>query len=607
MNEDSMYVVDSFSDVKNLSGITSYLIKTRGHHIYGVGSAGYLKDGSTGEPSSGDESKTFDADGNGWILDQSQKIDAKMFGLIGFGDNQTDETDAFLKMLNYSSNYGVKVSVPVGEYGYYLLGEIYVPDNTYVKFSPQAVFKARDDLRQTFTNTSPFEVLFRFSDTKGAIWHCNRARMYYDKSKYSGEHNHIFMFDGASDLFIYDPFCQDAGGDGFYVGGRFSTSRHCTNIHLFRPYSSQARRNNLSVTSCDGLFVYNYDFRSAGINGGNPSGPCAGIDVEPETYTDALRARFYGGRTQDNLRQGMVFAMTKLPAGVVVDIQVEDPYSYSDSRGFEFTRLKADHSGVIRLVEPIAEKSRYASFHGINSASTGILCEMIYPLAIDPSVSTDAQNGGGAAYYFNNFNDGSPEEIYPQKFGGIRLISPAIKYFSSVTRPNYCARVNITSSTINDVSNIQADNVEIKTPLFKRTDYAVDCFNVTVPSGVGYNPVLNITFDSGYDYRKDNVGNGFNARSYPGGYFTNYGATQNITVNLNDAVPGRSYKFLVLSAMSFIVNPGGTNIIPDISSNTGSQRLISNTIGSRLELLCEDIDGIATWFIKSMSGTWNVS
>ncbi len=607
MNEKILYVINDFEAIKTLSGIDTNIIRTRGHHIFGVGSALYQKDASTGIPSSGDESKVFDADGNGWTLDQGQIIDAKMFGLVGFGDNQTDETSAFIKMLTYSSNHGIKVSVPEGEYGYYLLGEVHVPDNTYVEFSPQAVIKARDDLRQTFKNTVPFEVLFRFSDTKGANWHCNRARMYYDKSKYSGEHNHIFMFDGASDLFIHDPFCQDAGGDGFYVGGRFSTAKHCTNIHLFRPYSSQARRNNLSVTSCDGLFVYSYDFRSAGINGGNPSGPCAGIDVEPETYTDALRVRFYDGRTQDNLRQGMVFAMTKLPEGVIVDIQVENPYSYSDSRGFEFTRLKAIHNGVIRLVAPVAEKSRYASFHSINSSATGILCEIICPLAVDPSISTDAQNGGGAAYYFNNFNDASPEEIYPLKFGGIRLVSPAIKYMAATSRPNYCVRVNITSSTINEVENIQADNIEIKAPLFKRSDYAVDCLNVTVPSGLNYNPVLNIIFDSEYDYRKDNVGNGFNARSYPSGYFTNYGSTQNITINLNDAVPGRTYKFLVLMAMPFIVNPGGENVLPAISANTGNQRLISNVVGSRLELLCEDIGGTATWIIKSMTGTWNVA
>lgn len=606
MNEGLIYVIDDFESIKLLSGIDATIVKTQGHHIAGVGSALYLNDASTGVPSSGDESKVYDADGKGWVLDQSQSINAKMFGLVGFGDNQTDESVAFLKMLEYSSVYGVTVFVPEGEYGFYLLGEIVIPDNTSVEFSPQAVIKARDDLRQTFTSTSPFEVLFRFNDTRGAIWHCNRARMYYDKSKYSGEHNHIFMFDGASDLFIYDPFCQDAGGDGFYVGGRFSTSRHCTNIHLFRPYSSQARRNNLSVTSCDGLFVYNYDFRSAGINGGNPSGPCAGIDVEPETYTDALRARFYDGRTQDNLRQGMVFAMTKLPAGVIVDVQVENAYSYSDSRGFEFTRLKAIHNGIIRLIGLVAEKSRFASFHGINSASSGILCEIISPLAVDPSVSTDAQNGGGAAYYFNIFNDGSPEEIYPQKFGGIRLVSPAVKYISSTTRPNYCARVNITASVINDVSNIQADNVEIKSPLFKKTDYAIDCFNVTVPSGVDYNPVLNVTFDSGNDYRKDNVGNGFNARSYPGGYFTNLGATQNITVNLNEAIPGRTFKFLVLGTTQLIIQPGGANILPNIPANTGAQRLMSNVLGSRIDIACEDVGGVAVWVVKTITGTWIV-
>ncbi len=606
-NASLVFVVENFHMLKLISGVESVHIKTEGHHITGVGSATYSRDYTYGEPSTGDERKFFDADGDGWILDRSQRIDAKMFGMVGYGDNVTDETAAFVKALSFSSDTGIKVDISRGEYGYYLLGQVYIPDNTNLEFSSDSVIKARDDLKQEHNTTESFEVLFRFQDTKGATWKCNGARFFYDKTKYSGEHNHVFMFDGASDIFIHDPNAQMAGGDGYYVGGRFSVSKHCENIHLFRPKAFKPRRNCLSLISCNGLYVHDHDFQSAGIDGNNSSGPCAGIDVEPETYTDALMARFYNGQTRNNLRQGTVFAMTKLPAGVVVDIQMDSPKSYSDSRGFECTRVNARNRGLIRLINPIAEKCRYSSFHSINSSSAGILYELLRPLAIDPSTSTDNQHGGGAPYYFNNYNDGSVEDVYPQKFGGIRLVSAAVKFVTSDVRPDYCVRVKLNAANINAVTDIQADNIEIIDPLFRKTDFVVDCLNFTAPSALTYNPLLDVRFAALSDYRKDNIGNGFNARSYPGGYFTNLGTTQNIVINLNEAVVGRQFEVVVLSPFTITINPSGANIFPLITSNAGSQRIASSTIGSRVRLKCEEVNGIPAWIIYEMGGTWSVS
>ncbi|QIG62068.1 tail spike protein [Salmonella phage P46FS4] len=52
-------VVDSFSDAVLSDPDNSNIIFTRGHSIVGIGSAMYMRDGTTGAPSSGDEIKFF--------------------------------------------------------------------------------------------------------------------------------------------------------------------------------------------------------------------------------------------------------------------------------------------------------------------------------------------------------------------------------------------------------------------------------------------------------------------------------------------------------------------------------------------------------------------
>lgn len=494
-------IVDTFSSIKTLSKTSQSRIQTRGHHILGVGSAIYIKDSTHGVPSTGNEYKIYDSGGDGWVLDKQQKIDAKMFGLVGHGKDDIDETEVFSNILQLSSQLGIKINFSKGIKGYYLLGQVLVPDKTNLEFDENVQIKARDDLKQGHDQKESFEVLFRFLNTSGALWKCNGAKFYYDKSEYDGEHNHIFMFDGASDIFLHDPNAFSSAGDGYYVGGRFSTKKHCQNIHLIRPLASKPRRNCLSVISCDGLYVYDYNFEGAGQNGHNSSGPCAGIDVEPETYTDALNLNFYNGVTKNSLRPGAVISLTKLQPSVKVNITFENPTSINDSRGFELTRVKENHQGLVKLINPTVVKSRYASYHGLNCAADGVLFEMINPVAIDPSTSMDEKYCGGAAYYFNNYNDGSKADIYPQKIGAVKIVNPAIKFVDSTDKPAYCVRCSVITASIRKVSNIQIDNVTVINPQFKKTDYSKDVFNISAPSGVRYKTFQNVHFEMQSKYQ----------------------------------------------------------------------------------------------------------
>ena len=603
-NDINTLVIDNFNCLKMGSYKKHDRVRTLGYQTTGVGSAIYVKDNSKSQPSSGNEFKLYDADGNGWLLDKQQKIDAKMLGLVGYGDNIIDETLCFSKILSYSSQYGVKIYIPAGENGYYLLGQIIVPDNTNLEFSTDVQIKARDDLKQAHNQDEAFEVLFRFHNTIGAEWRCNKAKFFYNKKKYSGEHNHIFMFDGASDITIYDANAVMSAGDGFYIGGRFSNLKHCSNIKLIRPSAYQPRRNCLSVISCDKLYVEEYSFQEAGVNGHNSSGPCAGIDVEPEDYTDALNLKFSHGVTKSNLRPGTVISLTKLRPEIVVNISFFKPSSYYDSRGFELTRVNELHKGKVQLINPLVVKSRYASYHGLNCAAGGVLFEIIDAIAVDPSISTDEKYCGDSVYYFNNYNDGSKKDIYPQKIGAVRLVNPSIKYVNSQNKPDYCVRCCVTSDSIGKVNNIQIDNVSVINPLFKNSDYQNDVFNVSAPSRVNYNPFLNIHFQMYSAYQKD-LNNDFDARNLPNGFFSNRGASKNIVINLNEPIVGREYNVSILSSHSIKIFSEQGVFRSDKSEQKINKEIVSNVVGSQLHLKGEVRNGKAVWVISKMQGSWD--
>lgn len=90
----SCYVVDTFALAKlSKPGLSKYLL-TKGHTNPGVGSCTYIKDGTTGIPSTGDEFSFFDADGNGWKMDVTNAVGIPItrFGLIPGVDTPAQAT-----------------------------------------------------------------------------------------------------------------------------------------------------------------------------------------------------------------------------------------------------------------------------------------------------------------------------------------------------------------------------------------------------------------------------------------------------------------------------------------------------------------------------------
>ncbi|MCM8204890.1 tail fiber/spike domain-containing protein [Enterobacter hormaechei] len=98
----SVYVVDYFSGALSAHAGKSKFLMTRGHHAIGVGAATYLRDGTTGSPSTGNELKFFDADGFGWAYQPvAGEYDVDAFGLVGDAESEgASNVDKLQAMLN---------------------------------------------------------------------------------------------------------------------------------------------------------------------------------------------------------------------------------------------------------------------------------------------------------------------------------------------------------------------------------------------------------------------------------------------------------------------------------------------------------------------------
>lgn len=98
----SVYVVDYFSGALSAHAGKSKFLMTRGHHAIGVGAATYLRDGTTGSPSTGNELKFFDADGFGWAYQPvAGEYNVDAFGLVGGAESEgANNVDKLQAMLN---------------------------------------------------------------------------------------------------------------------------------------------------------------------------------------------------------------------------------------------------------------------------------------------------------------------------------------------------------------------------------------------------------------------------------------------------------------------------------------------------------------------------
>gem|GEM_PF-1481845 len=277
-------------------------------------------------------------------------LNLRDFGVVGNGKN---ETISFQEAIDASA--GKVLFIPKQQGAYYLTRQLRIPSNSKLIFDSGTIIQATDDLNQSHAD---FEALIRIEDANNVLIEANNALFRMNKSAYSGEHNHIFMINGASDVTIRKARANNSGGDGFYIGAYKSKKTYCENITILSSSANNNRRQGLSIITGKNILIDGSSFNSS--SGADPE---SGLDIEPSKATDILQdIKIRNSTMSNNKKRGMMILLNRLNAkSKPVSIVIENCKTDGNLEGFSNRRFSGVQ-GEIQLLNCIAKNSKYSGF-----------------------------------------------------------------------------------------------------------------------------------------------------------------------------------------------------------------------------------------------------
>lgn len=280
----------------------------------------------------------------------SDTLNLRDFGVLGNGKN---ETIGFQKAIDAS--VGKVLFIPKQQGAYYLTRQLLIPSNSKFVFDPNVIMQATDDLKQSHAD---FEALIRIENANNVLIEANNALFRMNKSAYSGEHNHIFMINGSSNITIKKAKANNSGGDGFYIGAYKSNKAYCENITILSSSASNNRRQGLSIITGKNVLIDGSSF-----NYSSGADPESGLDIEPSKATDILQnIKVRNSTMSNNKKRGMMILLNRLNAkSEPVSIVIENCKTDGNLEGFSNRRFSGVQ-GEIQLLNCIAKNSKYSGF-----------------------------------------------------------------------------------------------------------------------------------------------------------------------------------------------------------------------------------------------------
>lgn len=111
-----------------------------------------------------------------------------------------------------------------------------------------------------------------------------------ENSAVSGEHGMGIDIRSADNIRLERPVISNCWGDGIYIGPLSAGGTPSTNVHIWKPRISACRRQGISITSVNGLWIT--DAVITDILGTDPQ---SGIDIEPNVAADVIRDVYIDG------------------------------------------------------------------------------------------------------------------------------------------------------------------------------------------------------------------------------------------------------------------------------------------------------------------------
>ncbi|UPZ37851.1 right-handed parallel beta-helix repeat-containing protein [Sphingobacterium sp. PCS056] len=142
---------------------------------------------------------------------------------------------------------------------------------------------------------------------------------------------------GAKNVKIVNPIIEKMWGDGIYIGG--PRGKESKSVDVYNAVLDNNRRNAISITSADGVNIYNA--LCANSNGNLPKG---GIDIEPNSNENVIdNIKLINPITFRNPVYGIALSLGKLVGEKrkTVNITIENPLIIGSKFGLTVPSFKA--------------------------------------------------------------------------------------------------------------------------------------------------------------------------------------------------------------------------------------------------------------------------
>lgn len=224
----------------------------------------------------------------------SASLNVRNFGALGNGYH--DDTAAIQAAIDALPSAGGTVVVPAGTY----------------KINALRAINLRSHMRLLMNDNAQLAAIGNSSIRSWVVkvWNVNNVeivggQVIGDRADHigtAGEWGYGINISGASQVLVHEISVSNAWGDGILVGatGRGSNLDMSTNVTLDHVIATNNRRQGLTITPCQQLYVVNSSFSST-----NGTAPEAGIDIEPLLQGSTQQVRLENVTLSNNAGNGL--------------------------------------------------------------------------------------------------------------------------------------------------------------------------------------------------------------------------------------------------------------------------------------------------------------
>ena len=217
------------------------------------------------------------------VQDNSLTIDKMVVGTLGYvtpemfgaiGNGLIDDTDAINNALQYpnvklNGNYLVRIK----------------EDGCALNINSNTKIEVNGTIETVGTSTESYSVVL-VKNCENVLIH-GKGTIKGERLLHTGdggEHGHVIKIVNSESITVDGLTVLDGWGDGIYIGYEDNDSLFSKDIRVSNVIAKNNRRNNMSVSSVDGLIINNSKFLNA-----NGTSPESGIDFEPNTGNNIMK------------------------------------------------------------------------------------------------------------------------------------------------------------------------------------------------------------------------------------------------------------------------------------------------------------------------------